>query len=115
MHILDPAPLLDNFHHKQLEEVHTHKLPIGVLDGFHRLLLAEMVDPRQTTPQQRRELPQCLHRILEERSKKSSELYLSTPSSVRSHATPRRDIDDRPAEFSMFESKRVREYPSGAP
>jgi hypothetical protein len=21
MHILDPAPLLDNFHHKQLEEV----------------------------------------------------------------------------------------------
>jgi hypothetical protein len=43
-----------------------------------------------------------------------SQLYLSTPSSVRSHAIPRRNIDDRPAEFSMFESKRVREYPSGA-
>jgi hypothetical protein len=53
--------------------------------------------------------------VPEEKSKKSSQLYLSTPLSVRSHATPRRDIDDRPAEFSMFESKRVREYPSGAP
>jgi hypothetical protein len=53
--------------------------------------------------------------VPEEKTKKSSQLYLSTPSSARSHATPWRYIDDRPAEFSTFESKRVREYPSNLP